>query len=346
MKKDQIPSSLVHVHDGMPGYHRIKKRAKFVYQDDQGDLLTDKEIISRIEELVIPPMWEDVWICKKPHGHIQATGRDTKGRKQYIYHTRWNKYINRKKFNGLLSFARCLPKIREKTEQDLRKKKWKKEKVVALAVRLMDELYLRVGNKYYEEENGTYGLTTLRKKHLKKEKNNLVLKYTAKSGKLRKVNIQDKKLKRLIRQCSELPGYELFRYQSGRKFIPIDSMDINAYLRDATGMDITAKMFRTWGGTVLTVKLEPQARAICTEFPRRKIETTLVRLVAKQLNNTVSVCRDYYIHPEVLKKAIAGKIEDFIPPEENDPPGLYPEERVVLNILEKGIAKNDPDQPQ
>jgi len=344
MKKDQIPSSLVHVHDCMPGYRRIKKGAKFVYQDDQGNLLTDKEILSRIEDLVIPPMWKDVWICKKPHGHIQATGRDTKGRKQYIYHPRWNEYISSQKFDSLLSFARCLPKIREKTEQDLRKKKWEKEKVVALAVRLMDELYLRVGNKYYEEENGTYGLTTLRKKHLKKEKSNLVLKYTAKSGKLRKVNIQDKKLKRLISQCSGLPGYELFRYQSGRKFIPIDSLDINAWLRDVTGMDITAKMFRTWGGTVLTVKLEPQARAICTEYPRRKIETTLVRLVAKQLNNTVSVCKNYYIHPVVLEKAVAGKIEDFMPKEENVPDGFHPEERVVLNILEKVTTKNDPDK--
>jgi DNA topoisomerase-1 len=343
MKNNQVPPSLVHVNDCAPGYRRIKKRDKFIYLDDQGKAVTSPKTVARIESLVIPPMWEDVWICKKLQGHLQATGRDAKGRKQYIYHPLWNEYFSELKYTGLVGFAQSLPIIRQQLKKDLLRRKWGKEKVAALAIKLMDTYYLRVGNKFYEEENGTYGISTLRKKHLKEEKRHLLLKYKAKSGKLRKISVGHPTLKKLLKQCSELPGYELFRYQTGGKYVPIDSKDINDYLRVVSGMDITAKNFRTWGGTVLTVKLEPQARQIIAEKPRRKMETTLLRLVANELNNTVAVCRDYYIHPKVMEAAIRGELAN-VQPLKNIPGAEWfsQDELKVLAILkeaENGLSK-------
>jgi DNA topoisomerase-1 len=342
MKNNQVPPSLVHVNDCAPGYRRIKKRDKFIYLDDQGKTVTNPKTVARIESLVIPPMWEDVWICKKLQGHLQATGRDAKGRKQYIYHPLWNEYFSQLKYNGLKPFAQSLPQIRHQLQKDLRRRKWDKEKVVALAVKLMDEYYLRIGNKFYKEENDTYGLSTLRKKHLKVDKKHLHLRYKAKSGKLRKVTVGHPTLKRLLKQCSELPGYELFRYQSEGKFVPIDSKDINDYLRKTSSFNITAKNFRTWGGTVLAVRLEPKARQAVEEKPRKKLETTLLRLVANELNNTVAVCRDYYIHPKVLEAAINGTLKNFLLLENVPGAEWYStEELVVLNILkdEKGLLE-------
>lgn len=330
-----LPPSLVYVSDTIPGIRRIRTGDQFIYQDHQGKVITDEKILDRISKLAIPPMWEQVWICKKVRGHIQATGRDARGRKQYIYHPGWNKSISKQKYGSLLNFGLSLPQMREKLERALRRRKWDKEKVVALAVRLMDESYLRVGNKHYEEVNGTYGLTTLRKKHLKENKDGLLLKYTAKSGKLRKVKIRDIRLQRLLRQCSELPGYEIFRYQSADGFYPISSQDINTYLYEITGQHFTAKTFRTWGGTVLAVKLEPQARAICAEYPKRKMETTLIRLVAGELNNTVAVCRKYYIHPAVLKAALEGKLQAYHEAAVNGSDWYSSEEKTVLVVLKE-----------
>jgi DNA topoisomerase-1 len=232
--------------------------------------------------------------------------------------------------------------MREKMEKALRKRKWEKEKVLALAVSLMDEAYLRVGNKYYEEENGTYGLTTLRRKHLKDNKDGLILKYTAKSGKLRRVKIRDVRLQRLIRVCSELPGHEIFRYQAGGGFYPITSQDINDYLYDISGSRFTAKSFRTWGGTVLAVKLAPEARSICEQNPRKKTETTLIRLVAGELNNTVSVCRKYYIHPLVLEIMINGTVAQYLPVPEENSVRYNEQERIVIRILKKAENGRNP----
>lgn len=334
MKIQLLPPSLIYVSDTMPGYSRSRTGDQFIYHDDRGKVITDEKILNRISKLAIPPMWEQVWISKNARGHIQATGRDARGRKQYVYHPRWNKSISEQKYDSLLNFGLSLPGLREKLEKALRKRKWDKEKVVALAIRLMDELYLRVGNKQYEAENGTYGLTTLRKKHLKKHKDGLILKYTAKSGKLRKVTVRDLRLQRLLRQCSELPGYEIFRYRSDEGFYPISSQDINEYLYETSGEHYTAKTFRTWGGTVLAVRLEPQARAICAEYPKRKFETTLVRLVAGELNNTVAVCRKYYIHPLVLEIALSGKLEDYRKMALTGHEHYSAEEKIVLQILE------------
>ncbi len=334
MKKKEAPGSLVYVSDTMPGYYRTGEKGNFHYTNKIGKEITDEKIIERINDLVIPPDWRNVWICRKPRGHIQVTGRDSKGRKQYIYHPKWQEHLSRRKYENLKEFGEKLPEIRQQLQTDLRKRTWDKRKVTALAINLLDELYLRVGNKFYEEENGTYGLTTLRKKHLIEDKKYLLLKYKAKKGKLRKVKVSHPTLRKLLKKCSELPGYELFRYKEGNNYYPIDSQDINDYLHEVSSIGISAKNFRTWGGTVLTVKMVPEAQAVCEQNPRKKLETTLVGMVAKELNNTVSVCRKYYIHPDVLEIAVKNQLEQFQPDPEDERLEWYdPEEIIVLNIL-------------
>ncbi len=334
MTASDLPPSLHYTSDSNAGYHRKVKGEKYIYFDENGKEVKSKGILKRIHELVIPPQWQNVWISKDKYGHIQAIGRDAKGRKQYIYHPLWKEYITDYKYSNLINFATSLPKIRQRVEADLRKRSWTKEKVLALAVRLMDELYLRVGNKRYEKENQTYGLTTLRKKHLIEAKNSLTLKYKAKSGKYRELNVQHPSLKRLLRQCSELPGYELFKYKSKNGFVPIDSQDINNYLRDVSSANITAKTFRTWGGTVSAVELASQAKEICTQNPRRKMQTVLIGLVAAQLNNTISVCRKYYIHPVILS-SIVEDYENFKKSRIKDSKWLSKEEKMVLKLLKQ-----------
>lgn len=334
MDKQIIPESLVYVNDSMEGYFRSEVNGQFEYHDGKGKPLTSEKVLTRISELVIPPDWKNVWICKDPMGHIQVTGRDSKNRKQYIYHRLWAETLSQHKFDGLKIFGEKLPLIRARVKKDLRKRSWSKEKVSALAVRLLQEFYLRVGNKTYEKANKTYGLTTLRRKHLKVHKNTLLLKFKAKSGKLMNVKITHPVLKKQLLQCSELPGYELFRYQTTNGFVSLNSSDINEYLQEITGIKITSKDFRTWGGTVLTVKFEPVARQVVLENPRRKFETVLVKLVAAELNNTVAVCRKYYIHPKVLDIAVNGKTDNYKPRRSGSKNSIYSHaEMTVMNIL-------------
>lgn len=311
MTNSDLPSSLRYSSDNMAGYYRETNGDAFVGSDENQIEVKDQKTLKRINKLVIPPMWQNVWICKDPKGYIQAVGRDAKGRKQYIYHQLWKEYISEVKYNKLVSFAKGLPKIRKQVQKDLRKRKWTKEKVVALAIRLMDEFFLRVGNKRYEKENGTYGLTTLRKKHLKEVKNGLIIKYKGKSGKFRELNVEHPNLIKLLKQCSELPGYEVFRYKSGNKYVPIDSQDINNYLRRIASQNISAKNFRTWGGTVTTIKLAIKAQELCALNPGRNLQTALIGLVASELNNTVAVCRKYYIHPVILDNIVNNNSEQF-----------------------------------
>lgn len=330
----KIPSSLVYVNEEKVGYVRKGDKGSFRYFHKNAKEVTTKSVIQRIDKLSIPPDWENVWISKNPKGHLQATGRDSKNRKQYIYHAKWNEYVNSQKFESIKIFGEKLYLIREQLVKDLRLKSWNKKKVIAIAVKLMDEFHLRIGNKYYKEENGTYGLTTLRRKHLSKEKKKLLLKYKAKNGKIRKITVDNPTLKNLLKECSELPGHEIFRYKSDGKYAPINSQDINSYLREITSSEITAKDFRTWGGTVLTVKFLAQAEKICAKNPRKKLETTLTQLVAKELNNTVAVARNYYIHPNVLKTILEKGITNYTNSEKNKKFKWYNrEEIIVLNIL-------------
>lgn len=297
----QTIDKLVQVEDSEPGWTRKKQQNQFVYFNENGEILQRKQYIERIEQLVIPPMWSEVWICKLPNGHLQSTGRDLRRRKQYIYHPDWIAYRQAMKFEKILDFAYQLPLLRQMTAIHLKDKTWTKRRVLALIVQVLDECHIRIGNQYYKERNNTFGLTTLRRKHLDLTDDHTILfEYKAKSNKYRKVSLDSRKLVKLIKKCSELRGYEVFRYQEGNKTHPIDSTDVNEYIRSIAGEQFSAKDFRTWAGTALAVEHYPIAQQIVQENQRKKLEPTVVKLTAKELGNTMSICRDYYIHPAVL----------------------------------------------
>jgi DNA topoisomerase-1 len=298
---------LKHSGDNAPGYLRRRVGRGFAYYDEEGNKITDGETLARIKSLVIPPMWDKVWICPSPDGYIQATGRDKKNRKQYLYHPQWTEYQQQNKFSKLREFAYQLPLIRENISSLLRKHGWPKEKVIALILAILDETYVRIGNRQYYESNGTYGLTTLRRRNMRVNGNSITFNYKAKSNKKREVVIKNRQLIRLIRQCSELRGHEVFRYldESGNS-VPVDSFDVNAFLRELTGENFTSKNFRTWGGTVLAVRKFPVALQKYTESTRLKFTRAIVKEVAVELSNTIAVCEKYYIHPLVLKALAPG----------------------------------------
>ena len=326
---------LIYSGDDVPGYYRRRRGKGFSYYDDEGNKVSDPELLNRIKGLVIPPMWGKVWICPSPDGHIQATGRDSKERKQYLYHSQWTDLQQEYKFDKLREFAYQLPLIREEVKSLLRKRGWPKEKVIALIIAILDETYVRIGNKQYYESNGTHGLTTLRRRNMEINGQSITFKYKAKSNKKREVKIQNRQLIRLIRQCSELRGYEVFRYldESGNS-VPIDSSDVNAFLRELTQEEFTSKNFRTWGGTILAIRKLPIVKEKIAENPKLKFSRAIVKEVAAELGNTISVCEKYYIHPKVLQT---------LTPEFNPgnfslkklPESLSEEEKIALAIIEQ-----------
>lgn len=300
-----LPRNLIYQDDAEPGYLRVKRGRGHSYSD--GDKkLSDQEILDWICSLGIPPDWKDVWISKDRNGHLLATGYDAKGRKQYYYHPLWSKYRNEAKFRRMKLFGLTLPAIRHRTKEDLKRKGWPKEKVLALTIQILDQYGIRIGNEQYMRENQTFGLTTLRRKHLDFQKGSGRLEYKAKSGKYRKISIKKGQLARLIKSCSELPGYEIFKYQGDDgKYHHVRSQDVNEYLQEISQEEFTCKDFRTWHGTIMTLKKLEEAQKIVTENPRKKLDATVVKLVSEELGNTVSVCREYYIHPKVLQTVLA-----------------------------------------
>ena len=294
-------------------------------------------MLERIQLLVIPPMWKDVWICKNSKGHLQVTGFDARGRKQYIYHPDWTAFRQNSKYGRLEKFGKKLPQIRKSVERDLRKKGWPREKILALIVMMLDEYFIRIGNKYYEHENKTYGLTTLRRKHIVEEDGKLYLQYKAKSGKDRKIKVESKRLINLIKKTSELPGYEIFKYQDASgSYHRLQSHDVNQYLALISGEPFTAKDFRTWGGTVSAMDHYPESLEMVREFPNRKLDATIIKKVAEVLGNTTAVCRKYYIHPKVMQVLLEGTLGRFEKRKlkgVTDPDQLTENEQTVLKIL-------------
>ncbi|MFC5623679.1 DNA topoisomerase IB [Algoriphagus winogradskyi] len=330
----ELPKGLVYIRDTQPGIIRKKKGRGFIFLDKDKQKLSDESHLGRIQDLVIPPAWKNVWISPKKNSYLQATGIDEKGRKQYLYHTKWSEYSQKIKYDDLLKFGFYLPKLRERYQKDLRQKSWSKNKVLALATALLDELHLRVGNKHYTETNKTHGLTTLRRKHLKEDGNKISINYTAKSGKERSVSLTNKRLVRLLKDCSQLPGYELFRYQDEGKWHTVDSSDLNEYISlEATEPDYyTAKYFRTWGANCICIKQRELLDKIC-EGTRKKPETTLIRMVADQMGHTVAVCKSSYLHPEILTHCLKPqKLKDCLPRDFSEK-GYKPEEVLLLQIL-------------
>jgi DNA topoisomerase I len=294
-------ASLRYVSDESPGISRKPKGAGFVYVDAGGKTISDDAILERIRSLVIPPAWRDVWICQHPSGHIQATGRDDRGRKQYIYHPRWRQVRDEAKFSRMAAFGAALPKIRRHVSRDLKLPGIPREKVMATLVRLLETTLIRIGNDEYARANGSFGLTTLRNHHAEVHGSRIRFRFRGKSGKLHEIDIDDPRLARLVKRCQDLPGQELFQYLDERgQPHGVDSADVNDYLREITGEDFTAKDFRTWAATLLAAEaLEHEDRPASSAAARRTI-AGIIKSVAARLGNTATICRKCYIHPAVI----------------------------------------------
>ena len=305
MNKKETKQEIKHVDDEAMSIHKRKRGKGYQYFDEEGNKITDTILLSRFRRLIIPPMWNDVYICKWDDGHIQAIGRDAKGRKQYIYHSEFEKARQEEKFAKMKDFGTALTKFRKKIIADISTKDWNKDKVLALIVLFLDETGIRIGNKQYANQNGTFGLTTLRRKHMTFENNQVTFEYKGKSNQMRHVEIDDVQLAKLIKKSAELPGFEIFRYKgTDGNFHAIDSEDVNDYIRTNMGENFSSKDFRTWVASRLAVELYPYAIEAIGKTKKSKFSNTLIRMVAEELGNTPTVCRSYYVHP-----AIMGKIE-------------------------------------
>jgi len=336
-------AGLNYVTDGFAGIRRRRSGTGWVYFDPQGNRIVDAESRKRIKALVIPPAWTEVWICPDPQGHIQVTARDAKGRKQYRYHPAYRAARDTSKFRRILEFSELLPAIRERIERDLRATDLTRPQILATVVRLLDKTLIRVGNSEYARENRSFGLTTLRERHVEVKGSVMRFTFRGKSGVKHSVSLTDRRLARIIQQCQDLPGQELFQYidSSGTRQT-VSSGDVNEYLREITGRDVTAKDFRTWAGTMLAAR---ELRAAGPAPNRKDAEKNIVRaidIVAERLGNTRTVCRKYYVHPTVLAAYLEGVIAPEAAPadplrdgRERATAALRREEIVVLQFLQE-----------
>jgi DNA topoisomerase-1 len=323
--------------DRMPGIRRWGRPGQFRYVAG-GKRLAGSEL-QRIRSLAIPPAWTDVWICPDPNGHLQATGRDARGRKQYRYHPRWREVRDEVKYGRLLAFAAALPRIRARTEADLKRSGLPRERVLAAVVQLLEKTLIRVGNEEYARENGSIGLTTMRDAHAKVAGSTVRFEFRGKSGIAHAVDLQDARLARIVKACRDLPGYELFQYvdEDGARQV-IDSADVNRYVREAAGAEFTAKDFRTWAGTVLAAQtLAALARCRSKAEAKRNV-VRAIESVAKTLGNTKAVCRKSYVHPAILDAYLDGAT---IPlparSRRSKAGGLTPEERAVVAFVQRRL---------
>lgn len=295
---------LRYVSDQEPGYTRRRAGKGFLYRDHREQKVTCEKTLARIRSLVIPPAWSEVWICRLGNGHLQATGRDQRRRKQYRYHPDWSKTRNENKFQKLQAFGRALPKIRRRLRQDLALNDLSRNHILAAVVKTMELTRLRVGNEIYSKQNKSYGLTTIRNHHVKVVGDQVRFYFRGKSEVLRDVSFSDPRLSRIIRQCQELPGAELFAYRGADgKIHDVGSQDVNDYLREISGEEITAKDFRTWGGTLGALEILCQQGPLqeTTQVARKRRELEVIKAVSQALGNTVAVCRKYYVDPRVFE---------------------------------------------
>lgn len=331
---------LRYVSDSTPGYTRKRAGSGWTYVDPDGKTVKDKELIHRFNKLVIPPAYTNVWISPYENGHLQFTGTDAAGRKQYRYHTDWNKIRNQSKYHRLQNFASHLPDIRKQVDKDLSRPDLDHEKVVALVVRLMELTSIRVGNESYKKLYGSFGLTTLQDRHVKIEGSNLKFEFKGKKGVFHKIALQSRKLARLVKQCRDIPGKELFQYynQDGNR-CSIGSGDINAYLKNITGEDFTAKDFRTWAGSVSALYAFKEAGEFDTVADCKKKIVSVLDEVAINLGNTRTVCKKYYVHPTIIKSYEEGRLFNYIKQLDEDKDikaaELNMAEKALLEILDK-----------
>lgn len=343
-------AGLRYVGDGSQGFVRVPNGKEFRYLDANGEEVTDEAALARIRTLVIPPAWTDVWICKYENGHLQATGRDARQRKQYRYHARWRNLRDEVKFERMISFGKALPEIRKQVDAALKLSGLPREKVLATIVYLLQATMMRIGNEEYARTNKSFGLTTLRVRHVRIDGSAVQFRFRGKSGVFHDVTVADKRMAKIIQRIRDLPGQELFQYvdDDGTRHA-IDSADVNEYLRTITGEDYTAKDFRTWSGTVLAALALREFEQFDSETQAKKNIVRAIEAVAEKLGNTPTICRKCYVHPAVLASYLDGTILEALQQETEqelveDLHALQPEEAAVVAMLQSRL-QNAPAAP-
>ncbi len=340
-------AGLRYVNDTRPGIQRKRWRQGFRYIAADGAPLREKQTLARIKSLVIPPAWTEVWICPNPKGHLQATGRDAKGRKQSRYHPRWREVRDETKYERMLLFGGALPAIRGRVDHDLSLPGLPRDKVLATIVRLMEKTLIRVGNPEYARDNKSYGLTTMRNRHVEVDGSTVTFTFQGKSRVHHTIDVSDRKLAKIVRRCLDLPGYELFQYvDKDGTHHTIGSDDVNEYLRETTQQHFTAKDFRTWAGTVLACMTLQEFESFESESQAKKNIVQAIQTVAARLGNTPSVCRKCYVHPAVLESYLSGQIIQRVIDEAGVAEvvaashALREEETAVMNLLRQKVASS------
>jgi DNA topoisomerase-1 len=333
------------VNDSQPGIYRKKKGSGFIYVDARGKQVRNEDDLYRARSLVIPPAWTDVWICASEYGHIQATGRDARGRKQYRYHAKWRQVRDGTKYHRMMHFAKALPRIRRRVRRDISLPGLPREKVLAAVVRLLETTLIRVGNEEYAKENESFGLTTMQDRHAKFNGNGVKFRFKGKSGVEHDIELNDNKMAKIVKACRDLPGQELFQYLDDNGQVrDIGSEDVNEYLKEISGADFTAKDFRTWAGTVLAAKALQEYENFTSQHQARRFMVAAVEAVAKKLGNTKAVCRKCYIHPEVFNAYLDGSLVEILRSEVEKElrgplKGLRPAEAAVLVLLQQRLNR-------
>jgi DNA topoisomerase-1 len=339
-------AGLRYVTDARPGINRRKSGKGFTYLKADGQKVTDPRVLGRIKTLAIPPAWTEVWICPFADGHIQATARDARGRKQYKYHERFREIRDSNKYDHVISFARALPGIRAKVQEHLALRGLPRPKVLATVVQLLETTLIRVGNDDYARSNKSYGLTTLKNRHADVNGSEVRFRFTGKGGKQWSLKVKDRRIARIIRQCQELPGQELIQYlDDDENPQDVTSGDVNDYLREISGLDITAKDFRTWAGTVLAAMALHELKSFDSDAQAKRNLRQAIERVAARLGNTPTICRKCYIHPDVINSYLDGNLALEIKGEVESElreamGGLEPEEAAVLAMLREPLKQN------
>lgn len=333
----------------MPGIRRERARHDFRYRYPTGDIVLEPEVLNRIKSLAIPPAWAEVWICPDPAGHLQATGRDDRKRKQHRYHRRWREIRDETKYGRMIAFGKFLPKIRKRVLRDLALPGLSREKVLAAVVRLLEVSLIRVGNDEYARDNDSFGLTTMRDRHVDVNGSTLQFNFRGKSGKRHNVDIRDRRLAKVVKSCQDLPGQELFQYfdEEGDRQ-DVKSTDVNEYLREISGQDFTAKDFRTWAGTVLSAMALREFEKFDSKAQAKKNIVQAIENVAERLGNTPAVCRKCYVHPDVIDSYLDGTLVRTLKRRAEEQlsstlHSLSPEEAAVLGLLQQRLAREARD---
>jgi DNA topoisomerase-1 len=339
-------AGLVYVSDEEPGIRRRRSGKGFSFRNPDGSAVKDKDTLARIKALAIPPAYADVWICADPKGHIQATGRDDRGRKQYRYHPRWREVRDSTKYERMLDFGKALPAIRERISADMGKRGLPREKVLATVVHLLENTLIRVGNATYSKENKSFGLTTLQDRHVEVDGGKMRFQFKGKSGKVWNLQVKDRRIARIVKSCQDVPGQHLFQYldDEGHRH-GVTSQDVNDYLREISGQDFSAKDFRTWAGTVLAAIALTELESFDTKAAAKRNLRDAIERVSSRLGNTPAICRKCYIHPQVLDCYLEGdlvnqlrdQIEDDLRTELD---ALKPEEAAVMAFLHRRLTRD------